>query len=185
MEGLAGLAAVLVGGGSVLVATATDRRFAVLGATAALLAAPLIGSSWPDPLPLAFREVAVMTGAYILWIAARRGEPRVPHEERAFIAVFVVVGFVGGAAVASALGTDRISVAAFASTCAAAVSAVALGIAPPHGLARGLSAIMVTLAAVLGVVGLSGASGPFEHAVIGATLLAVSVAAALLGSRLR
>ena len=183
MDALAGLAAVLVCGGCALSASATDRRLAVLGVAVALLVAPLVASPWPSVLPLAFREVAVITGCYLLWLAARGNEAvGMPHDGRTFLAVFVIVAFVAGAALAPALGPDRGPAGAIASASAAAIAALALGIAAPHRLAGGLSAILLVLSASLAVVGLTGPPGPLDHAVVGAALLAVTAAAALVAT---
>jgi hypothetical protein len=51
-----------------------------------------------------------------------------------------------------------------------------------HVLAGGLSAILLTLAATLAFRGLTGSGGALDHVVMGATLLAVTTAAAFLGS---
>src|SRR3989304_813774 len=55
-------------------AAARDRGMGILGVTVALVAAPLVSHQIPELLPLAFREVAVLTGAYLLWIATGRDQ---------------------------------------------------------------------------------------------------------------
>lgn len=183
VEGLAEVASIAICTGAVLAAGAGDRRFAVLGLTVALLAAPLVATPWPAPLPLAFREVAVLIGTYLLWVAARRESTHaLQAETRVVAAVFVVAAFVAAVALAPSLGPGRGPAGAFASAAAAAIAGLALGAGASHALAPGLSAVFLLLSASLAFAALTGAAGPLEHAVIGAALLAVTAAAALVPS---
>ena len=183
MPGLAELAAVIVCAGSALAAVNRNRFFAVLGVAVALVAAPLVGSSAPDLLSLAFREVAVLTGTYLLWISTTRAtaERTADDQRPIFPAVVVVVAFLGVVVLAPALGAERGPLAGLAAAAAAGIAALALGMGGRDLLAGGLSAILLVLAASLAVAGLAGVNGPLEHAVIGAALLAVTTAAAFLG----
>jgi len=180
--GLAGFAALVVCVGCVVAATAADRRFAILGVSIALVAAPLIDVQVRDLLSLAFREVAVITGSYLLWVASRHITTWHDGPLPLFVGVFVVLGFVVALLLAASLGPDRGSVPGLAGAVTATIAAIALGVGQRHVLAGGLSAILLTLAAALAFRGLSGSTGGLEHVVIGATLLAVTTAAAFLGS---
>jgi hypothetical protein len=180
--GLAGFAALVVLIGCVVAVTAADRRFAILGVTLALVAAPLVGVGVRDLLSLAFREVAVLTGSYLLWVASRHVTEWRDGPLPVFGGVFVVLGFIGAVLLAPALGPDRGSTPGLAGAVAAAIAALALGAGQRHVLAGGLSAILLTLAAALGFRGLTGTTGGLDNVVIGATLLAVTTAAAFLGS---
>ena len=156
---------------------------ALLGVSVALVTAPLVGSRAPDLLSLAFREVAVLTGAYLLWIATGRDEATdVRGDSPVMGGPFVVLAFVSALALTPALGPDRGPVVGLASAAATGMAALALGVGATQHLSGGLSAIMLLLAASLAVTGLAGAGGPLDHAVIGAALLAVTTAAAFLGS---
>ena len=183
MPWLAGFGAVVVCGGGALAVATADRRVAILGLTAALVAAPLIGTLEPDLLSLAFREVAALTGTYLLWISSGRAQPSEPREDGpVFPAIFVIVAFVGALILAPALGPHRGPVAGLAAAAAAGMAALALSVRATDLLAGGLSAIVLLLAASLAATGLAGTSGPLDDAVTGAALLAVSGAAAFLGS---
>jgi hypothetical protein len=180
---LAIIGAVVVCGGGALAAATADRRLAVLGLTVAIVAAPLIGTRAPDLLSLAFREVAALTGAYLLWISGGRGRPTEHREDGPlFPAIFVVLAFVGTLILAPALGPDRGPIVGLAAAAAAAMAALALTVRATDLLAGGLGTIMLLLAASLATTGLAGTNGPLEHAVTGAALLAVSAAAAFVGS---
>ena len=184
MPGLAELAAVVVCGGSVLAAAAKHGRMAVLGVTIALVAAPLVSQQVPAPLALAFREIAVLTGAYLLWVVTRRHDAADGRHDPAVAgALFVLLAFVAALALAPALGPDRGPVVALAAAAAAGMAALAIGISSVPPLAGGLSAVWLLLAASLAVSGLAGAGGPLDDAIIGLALLAVTVAAAFLGSQ--
>jgi hypothetical protein len=180
--GLAGVAAIIVCAGCVLAVAATDRRTAILGVSVALVAAPLIGVRVLDLLSLAFREVAVITGSYLLWVASRHVVTWRDGPLPLFVGLFVVLGFGTALLLAPALGPDRGSIAGFAGAAAAATAGVALGVGQRHVLAGGLSAILLTLSATLAYRGLTGSAGGLDHVVIGATLLAVTTVAAFLGS---
>jgi hypothetical protein len=180
--GLAGFAALVVLVGCVVAVTAADRRFAILGVSAALVAAPLVGVQVRDLLSLAFREVAVLTGFYLLWVASRHVTEWRDGPLPVFGGVFVVLAFVAAVLLAPALGPDRGSTPGLAGAVAATIAAVALGSGQRHVLAGGLSAILLTLAAALAYRGLTGSTGGLDNVVIGATLLAVTTAAAFLGS---
>lgn len=182
MGWLAWIAAIFVGAGSALAVWSTDRRFSILGVSVALVAAPLTGNQPPDLLALAFREVAVLTGSYLLWIATRHGVPGAGIAAPPFAPLFVGLAFMGAVALSPSLGPDRGSGAALAAAAASGVAALALGIEAPTVLSGGLGAIMLLLSASLAVAGLSAAEGRLDHAVIGAALLAVTTAAAFLGS---
>lgn len=184
MQILADVAAIVVFVACAVTATAHDRRFAILGLAVALLAAPLVAVPWPGFLPLAFRLVAALTGTYLLWVAAtRRGESRdVATGAGVHAAAFVAAAFVGVALLAPGLGPERGSPIALASAAGAGVAALSLGVAAPSALAGGLSAILLVLSASLATAGLIGAPASLEHAVVGAALLAVTTAAALLGA---
>jgi hypothetical protein len=99
-----------------------------------------------------------------------------------FVGVFVVLGFAAALFLAPSLGPDRGSTPGLAGAVAAAIAAIALGAGQRHALAGGLSAILLTLTAALAYRGLTGSGGGLDHVVIGATLLAVTTAAAFLGS---
>jgi hypothetical protein len=180
--GLAGFAALVVCAGCVVAVTAAERRFAILGVTIALVAAPLIGVQVRDLLSLAFREVAVITGSYLLWAASRHVVTWRDGPLPVFVGVFVVLGFVAALLLAGSLGPDRGSTPGLAGAVAATIAAIALGAGQRHALAGGLSAILLTLAAALAFRGLSGSGGGLDQIVIGATLLAVTTAAAFIGS---
>jgi hypothetical protein len=181
---LAVLGALVVCGGGALAAATADRRLAILGLTVALVAAPVIGTRAPDLLSLAFREVAALTGTYLLWISSGRGRASEHREDGPlFPGIFVVVAFVGALILAPALGPDRGPIVGLAAAAAAAMAALALSARATDVLAGGLSAIMLLLAASLATTGLAGTSGALEHAVTGVALLAVSAAAAFVGSR--
>lgn len=182
MPWLAVLGALVVCGGGALAAATADRRLAMLGLTVALVAAPLIGTRAPDLLSLAFREVAALTGTYLLWISSGRGRPSEHREDGPlFPAIFVVLAFVGTLILAPALG-PRGPIVGLAAAAAAAMAALSLSVRAADLLAGGLSAIMLLLAASLATTGLAGTNGPLEHAVTGAALLAVTAAAAFVGS---
>jgi len=183
MPGLAELAALVVCAGSILAAAARDRGMGILGVTVALVAAPLVSHQIPELLPLAFREVAVLTGAYLLWIATGRDQATELRGDSAVAGgPFVLLGFVTALVLAPALGPDRGPLVGLAGAAAAGMAALALGIGATGLLAGGLGAIMLLLAASLAVTGLAGASGPLDHVVIGLALLAVTAATAFLGS---
>jgi hypothetical protein len=177
------LGAVVVCGGSALSAGTADRRLAILGLAVALVAAPLIGTRAPDLLSLAFREVAALTGTYLLWISSGGGRPSEHREDGPlFPAMFVILAFVGALILAPALGPNRGPIAGLAAAAAAAMAALALTVRATDLLTGGLSAIMLLLAASLATTGLAGTAGALEHAVTGAALLAVTAAAAFVGS---
>ena len=200
MPGLAELAALIVAGGSALAAVNRSRPLAVLGVAIALVAAPLVGARAPDLLSLAFREVAALTGIYLLRIAATApsgGSAGETVEERigagvqarsgrpVFPAVFVVGAFVGVIALALPVDPGRGPLAGLAAAAAAAIAALALGDGDQDLLSGGLGAVLLVLAASLAVGGLVGVVGPLQHAVIGAALLGVAAAAAFLGTGAR
>lgn len=182
MLGLAGFAALVVCVGCIVTVLAADRRSAILGVSIALVAAPLIGVQVRDLLSLAFREVAVITGSYLLWAASRHVATWRDGPLPLFGAVFVVLGFIGALLLSPSLGPDRGSTPGLAGAVAATLAALALGTGQRHVLAGGLAAILLTLAAALAFRGLTGSGGGLDHVVIGATLLAVTTAAAFLGS---
>ena len=183
MPWVALLGAIVVCAGGALAAATVDRRLAILGLAVALVAAPLIGTRAPDLLSLAFREVAALTGTYLLWIASGGGRPIERREDGPlFPALFVVLAFVGALILAPALGPNRGPIVGLAAAAGAAMAALALSVRAADLLIGGLSAILLLLAASLATTGLAGIAGALEHAVIGAALLAVSAAAAFVGS---
>ena len=182
MPWLAVLGAVVVCGGAALSVATADRRVAILGLTAATVAAPLIGTRAPDLLSLSFREVAALTGAYLLYVSSRRGPSDHGQDGPLFPAIFVVVAFVGTLILAPALGPHRGPIVGLAAAAASAMAALALTVRATDLLGGGLGAIALILAASLATTGLAGINGPLEHAVTGAALLAVTAAAALVGS---
>jgi hypothetical protein len=179
---LAGLAALVVAAGCMLAVVAPDRRFSVLGLTVALVAAPLVAVQRPDLLSLAFRETAALTGAYLLWVVSRDRPAETGGTLPAFAGVFVALAFAGGLALAPALGDERGAAVGLAAASAAAMAALALTLGTRMVLSNGLGAILLVLAASLAVTGLTSTGGPLDHAITGAALLAVTTAAAFLGS---
>ena len=183
MPWLAILGAVVVCAGGALAAATADRRLAILGLTIATVAAPLIGTRAPDLLSLAFREVAALMGAYLLWISGGRGrESEHVEDGPLYPAIFVVLAFAGTLILAPALGPHRGPIAGLAGATAATMAALALSVRATDLFAGGLGAILLLLAASLATIGLSGTHGPLEQAVTGAALLAVTAAAAFVGS---
>ena len=57
--------------GAVLAVTARDARLVIMGLILAMVAAPLVSSSDPTALGLAFRILGAVLAAYLLWVAVR------------------------------------------------------------------------------------------------------------------
>ena len=57
--------------GAVLAVTARDARLVIMGLIVAMVAAPLVSSSDPTALALAFRILGAFLAAYLLWAAVR------------------------------------------------------------------------------------------------------------------
>lgn len=178
-----GAAGVAVVAGAIVCVAALDARHATLGLTLALLVAPLIADPLPPIVPLLFREVATLLGAYLLWILVRDTQPLTAgpllggRAEAAFVAAAFVVAF----GLAPAVGHDRGPIAALAAGIAVAVAALDLIVFSGDVFRLGAGAVLALLAATLVRVGLAGPPGPLEHLVIGSVLLVTVLAAAHLG----
>ena len=67
------VAAVVVVGGGILAVSSRDGRGVAIGLLIAMGAAPLVASSFPQPLSVAARIVGAVRAGYLFWAAASGG----------------------------------------------------------------------------------------------------------------
>lgn len=144
------VAAVVVVGGGILAVSSRDGRVVAIGLLIAMGAAPLVASSFPQPLSVAARIVGAVLAGYLFWAAASGGR-------------------ISGAGSAIGLAAETaVAVAAFA--IGMSVSLVDPLPGPTVAQAAGLTLIVLAVVPVFGRDVLRVGAG-FTLLVLGCTLL--------------
>ncbi len=179
MIGLLGLAAsIVVVASAVLAVSARDARAGIVGLTLASVAAAVIADPLPDPIALAFRVVAALFAAYLLWVTVRETDTRTgstalgwPAETMAAAAAFAI-----GLA-PSLLETDRAGPdAELAAGFALIILAVVPVVFARDAFRLGMGLLILLDGAALVRVGIAGTPAPLEQLTLG--ILAIGVAGA-------
>ena len=176
---LAGIAAIAIGG-AILAVAAREPRATILGLLVVLLAAPLIASPWPGPLPILARIAAALLATRFLVVGLRDagdllGEgSRIgwPAEALAAIAA-AVAGFGGHGLGAAGLGPPEAQAAGFALIALAAAPLVTAR----DVLRLGVGSVLLVQGALLVRGALDAPPTDGEHLVI--ALLTIGLGGAL------
>ena len=178
---LALAAAVAAALGAVLILRADDGRTCVFGVALALLVAPLAVEPLPGLLALAFRVVAALLAAYLLYIAVRASTRLlVPTRLGGTTeAVFVALAFALGLLVPGA-APERAGPPALASALAVGLAGLDLLLFGQDSLRLGSGAILSVLGASLGYAWLTGPISDASQLAVASALLAAAVSTAWL-----
>jgi hypothetical protein len=159
---------------------APDGRAIALGAALTLLLAPVASGALPDAIALAYRIVAALLSAYLLWMAVRTTTPFVspPRLGGTAEAAFVGVGFVLGLVLG--YGSGEGSAAPLAAALATGLAALSLLVFGRDPLRVGTGAILGLLAAGLGQAWLTGTTTDLAQLALASAILAAAAATAWL-----
>jgi hypothetical protein len=178
MLGLLAAAGVTIG--TILVLRSPDGRVVSLGLALALVLAPLTSEPLPGILSLAYRIVAALLSAYLVWLAVRTTTPYVgtPRLGGTAEAVFVAAAFLLGLM----LGVqDRDpAVASLAGGLACGAGALAMLAFGRDPLRIGCGAVLGLLAASLGQSWLTGTAADLGQLAFASAILAAAAATAWL-----
>jgi hypothetical protein len=182
---LAGFAGVTVAG-AVLAVSARDVRATVLGILVVLLAAPLVASPWPGPLPILARLAAALLAARLLTIGLRdvtlTGGSRIGWPAEALAAAAAaVIGFGSHGLGAVGLGPAEAQVAGFG-LIALAITPLATG---RDVLRLGVGAVLLVMGALLVRVGLDRPAGDGEQLVVGLLTIGLGGAVGVIAAAAR
>jgi hypothetical protein len=183
---LAGIAAIAVAG-AVLAVSGRDPRAIVLGLLVVLLAAPLISSPWPGPLPILARIAAALLATRLLVIGLRgetgeSGGTGIGWPAEALVAAAAAVaGFGSHGLGAAGLGPPEAQAAGFA-LAAIAIAPLLIG---RDALRLGVGAVLLLQAATLVREALDGAATDAEHLVLAVLTIAVCGAVAVVTTAAR
>ena len=172
--------------GAVLAVSARDVRATALGVLVVLLAAPLIASPWPGPLPILARVAAALLAARLLTIGLRDTDrtsgSRIGWPAEALTAAAAaVIGFGSHGLGAVGLGPAEAQAAGFG-LIAVAITPLVTG---RDVLRLGLGALLLVMGALFIRVGLDRAAGDGEHLVIGLLTIGLGVAVAVIAAAAR
>jgi hypothetical protein len=182
---LAGFAGVTVAG-AVLAVSARDVRATVLGILVVLLAAPLVASPWPGPLPILARLAAALLAARLLTIGLRdvtlTGGSRIGWPAEALAAAAAaVIGFGSHGLGAVGLGPAEAQAAGFG-LIALAITPLATG---RDVLRLGVGAVLLVMGALLVRVGLDRPAGDGEQLVVGLLTIGLGGAVGVIAAAAR
>jgi hypothetical protein len=182
---LAGLAAVAIAG-AVVAVSARDTRAATLGMLVVLLAAPLIQTPWPGPLPILARIAAALLAGRLLVIGLRgdveSGGTAIGWPAEALAAAAAAIaGFGSHGLGAAGLGPAEAQAAGFA---LGALAAAPL-IAGRDALRLGFGAMLLLQAALLVRQGLDVAPMDGEQLVIALLTIGLGGAVAVIATAAR
>jgi hypothetical protein len=182
---LAGFAGVTVAG-AVLAVSSRDVRATVLGILVVLLAAPLVASPWPGPLPILARLAAALLAARLLTIGLRdvtlTGGSRIGWPAEALAAAAAtVIGFGSHGLGAVGLGPAEAQAAGFG-LIALAITPLATG---RDVLRLGVGAVLLVMGALLVRVGLDRPAGDGEQLVVGLLTIGLGGAVGVIAAAAR
>jgi len=182
---LAGIAAIAVGGAVVAVA-ARDPRATALGILVVLLAAPLIASPWPGPLPILARVAAALLATRLLVIGVRgdllSGGSAIGWPAEALIAAAAAIaGYASHGLGAAGLGPAEAQAAGFALGALAAAPIIA----GRDVLRLGIGAMLLIQAAMLVRQALDRPAGDGEQLVVALLTIGLGGAVAVIATAAR
>lgn len=182
---LAGFAGVTVAG-AVLAVSTRDVRATVLGILIVLLAAPLVASPWPGPLPILARLAAALLAARLLTIGLRdvtlTGGSRIGWPAEALAASAAsVIGFGSHGLGAVGLGPAEAQAAGFG-LIALAITPLATG---RDVLRLGVGTVLLVMGALLVRVGLDQPAGDGEQLVVGLLTIGLGGAVGVIAAAAR
>jgi hypothetical protein len=172
--------------GAVLAVSARDVRATVLGVLVVLLAAPLVASPWPSPLPILARLAAALLAARLLTIGLRdvtmTGGSRIGWPAEALAATAAtVIGFGSHGLGAVGLGPAEAQAAGFG-LIALAITPLATG---RDVLRLGVGSLLLVMGAVLVRVGLDRPAGDGEQLVVGLLTIGLGGAVGVIAAAAR
>ena len=168
--------------GTLLALRATDGRVAAFGLALVLVLAPAVSSPLPGVVPLAFRVLAALLAAYLVYLSLRTttrliGASRLGGTPEA---LFVLLGFILGGLLTLPSPQTRGDTALLAATLAAGIGAVTLLPFSRDPIRLGVGAMLGLVAAGLGAAWLSGTAGELAQLSLGSAILAAGAATAWL-----
>jgi hypothetical protein len=172
--------------GAVLAVSARDVRATTLGVLVVLLAAPLVASPWPGPLPILARVAAALLAARLLTIGLRdatvTGGTRIGWPADALAAAAAaVIGFGSHGLGAAGLGPAEAQAAGF--------GLIALAITPLVSgrdvLRLGIGSLLLVMGALLVRVGLDRPAGDGEQLIIGLLTIGLGGAVGVIAAAAR
>ena len=172
--------------GAVLAVSARDVRATVLGVLVVLLAAPLVASPWPGPLPILARIAAALLAARLLTIGLRdssvTGGSRIGWPAEALAAAAAaVIGYGSHGLGAAALGPAEAQAAGF--------GLIAVAIAPlvtgRDVLRLGVGSLLLVVGALLIRVGLDRPAGEGEQLIVGLLTIGLGGAVGVIAAAAR
>ncbi len=168
--------------GAVVALAARDGRIAVLGATVALVLAPLVADPIPEPALLTVRVLGALLAGYLLWIGLRDATPltRGPAFGTATLGLAAVAGFVAGVAGHGLAANPTGPAAAQGAATAVIVLALIPVIRAREAFRLALGILLLLLGVTLLRVGLSGSPDALESiATVGALALVAAAGIAV------